>query len=358
MIRTLIQIPQYRLFHRIGFPRKLPLNVTVSVTYNCNSRCLTCYVWKRKAKDLTLEELDRVFQSLGKAPYWFTISGGEPFLRRDIVEICQSIYRHCHPGVINIPTNGLLFSLIPDKARQIIEFCPQTNVVINLSLDAIGSNHDRIRNVPGNWEKALKTYEGLRALHYPNFQLGIHSVISVHNVQTFPNIYDYLMKELKPDSYVTEIAEERVELDTVGTGITPSLEEYSKAIDFLSSRLRQERFNGFSRITQAFRLQYYGMVKRTLAEKRQVIPCYAGFASAHIAPDGDVWACCIKAEPIGNLREVNYDFRKIWFSPKANELRQRIKDKECYCPLANASYTNMLCHIPTLWRAGWRVIRK
>src|SRR5262249_39820121 len=88
--------------------------------------------------------------------------------------------------------------------------------------------------------------------------------------------------------------------------------------------------------------------KRTLVEQRQIIPCMAGVASAQIAPNGDVWTCCIRAESVGNLREHGYDFRTTWNTVKANELRRSIKAGECYCPLANASYTNMLCHTPTL----------
>jgi len=101
-------------------------------------------------------------------------------------------------------------------------------------------------------------------------------------------------------------------------------------------------------MTQSFRNRYYDIVKQTLVEKRQIIPCLAGLASAQIAPNGDVWTCCIRAESVGNLRDHNYNFRETWSTPKADELRRSIKAGECYCPLANASYTNMLCHIPTL----------
>ena len=153
---------------------------------------------------------------------------------------------------------------------------------------------------------------------------------------------------MQPDQYITEIAEERVELDTVGLGITPSVEKYSVAIDTLVASLKDHEVKGISRVTQAFRKQYYEIVKRTLREHRQIIPCAAGVASAQIAPNGDVWTCCIRAESMGNLREHNYDFSKVWNTPRAGELRRSIKAGECYCPLANASYTNMLLHPPTV----------
>ncbi len=357
MLDILVQVPQYQSFRLLGYPRKLPLNITLSITSRCNSRCKTCNIWQRETKveELSVEELRQVLKSLGHTPYWFTLSGGEPFLRKDIADICRIVYSHCQPGIINIPTNGLLSETIPETVREIATSCPKTHIVVNLSLDGIGPDHDNIRNVPGNWDKAMKTYGALRNLGSPNLEVGVHTVVSRYNVNSVPQIYDYVASELKPDSYITEIAEERVELGTIEAGITPSLEEYAPTIDYLSNKLKESKFSNVSKITQGFRLQYYDLVKQILKENRQVIPCYAGFASAQITPSGDVWMCCIKAVPIGNLREADYDFPKVWFSDTANEMRSNIKRKECYCPLANASYTNMLCHPPTLTKVGWRV---
>jgi MoaA/NifB/PqqE/SkfB family radical SAM enzyme len=194
---------------------------------------------------------------------------------------------------------------------------------------------------------AKETLSRLKKLSYPNLTIGIHSVISKYNVKNFQEVYEGLNR-LQPDSYITEIAEERVELGTVGQKITPSLEDYSKAIDFLSGKIKAHQYNGISNITQAFRIQYYELVKKTLREKRQIIPCYAGFISGQIAPDGEVWACCIKAESMGNLRKVDYDFGKVWFSENAQRIREPIRKKQCFCPLANASYTNMLVSYRTM----------
>jgi hypothetical protein len=57
------------------------------------------------------------------------------------------------------------------------------------------------------------------------------------------------------------------------------------------------------------------------------------------------------------LREHGYDFRSVWTTAHADELRRSIKAGECYCPLANASYTNMLCHTPTLTSVALDVAR-
>jgi MoaA/NifB/PqqE/SkfB family radical SAM enzyme len=352
------RIFQYKLFRAVNHPIILPLSVTVSVTYRCNSRCKTCNVWKKKTNEFSLDEFDETFKSLKDAPFMFVMSGGEPILREDIVEICQSAYNRCKPGIITIPTNGILYDRIPKKVSEIAESCPRSQVVINLSIDGIENDHDEIRGIKGNFEKAMQTYEGLMSLEYPNLEIGVHSVISQFNVNEIPNIYKYFQRlsGINSFSYITEIAEERVELDNVGKGITPSPRDYAKVVNFLSDELQKEQFSGISKITQGFRLEYYKLVKRILAEKRQVIPCYAGFASAQIAPDGDVWQCCIKAEPIGNLRDTDYDFMAIWKSEKAKLARECVRRGECYCPMANASYTNMLCNLKTSLKVGAKVV--
>ena len=359
LTKVLPEIPVLKASYSTGRVLGLPVNITVSVSYRCNSRCKTCNVWLLPNDDLTLPEWDRVFESLGHAPYWFTFSGGEPTLRKDLPDMVASAYRHCRPGIINIPTNGIQHKVIPGRIERVLQAAPKSEVIINLSLDGVGCQHDEVRGVRNNWAHAVATYAALKELkkQYKHLTLGIHTVISNFNVDTFPELCEYVQRELKPDSYITEIAEERVELDTVGLGITPTAERYSVAIDALLESLHDQRLTGIAGVTQAFRRQYYEIVKRTLREHRQVIPCMAGVASAQIAPNGDVWTCCVRAQSMGNLREHNYDFGSVWRTREAGELRRSIKAGECYCPLANAAYTNMLMHGPTVTKVITDVAR-
>src|SRR5256714_355016 len=359
MTQVIPKIPVLKASYVTGRVFSLPINITVSVSYRCNSRCKTCNVWLLPNDDLVLDEWDRVFESLGKAPYWFTFAGAAPLTPPARPERAPGPTRHCRPGIINIPTNGIQDKVIPGRIAQIVQACPQAEVIVNLSLDGVGPKHDAIRGVKGNFARALRTYAALQALktRYPNLTLGVHTVISSFNVDSFAALCAFVQRELKPDSYITEIAEERVELDTVGLAITPPAEKYSVAIDTLLASLRAQRLSGLSQVTQAFRRQYYELVKRTLREQRQVIPCLAGIASAQIAPNGDVWTCCVRAESMGNLRAHDYDFARVWRTAKASELRRSIKAGECYCPLANAAYTNMLTHGPTLLKVATDVAR-
>lgn len=351
MVWLVSKIPFYYSFRRWGFPKKLPLNLTLSLTYRCNSRCKTCNIYKKVSDELSLEEWQRIFASIKRNVFWATLSGGEPFLKNEIGEVVASFYDECLPSVINIPTNGILKDRIVNAVNGICTHCKRSRIIVNVSIDDIGEQNNAIRGVEGDYEKAIETFQALKSTNHPNLSVGLHTVISKYNVSRIPHIYS-ILRQYQPDSYITEIAEERAELGTLGSGITPALQDYMEAVDFLANELKKINARRMGILTRAFRIEYYSLVKKILSEQRQVIPCYAGFSSAQIAPDGDVWMCCIKAESAGNLREAGYDFKKVWLSPKAESLREKIKKGECFCPLANAAYTNMLQNPRVLLKVG------
>ena len=358
MLNLIPKLPFYWTFRRFGWPRMLPFSIVVSVSFRCNSKCKTCDVWRKPNDDMTVEEWDRVFAKMGRGPLYITFTGGEPFLRKDTAEMVLSACHHCRPAVVTIPTNGILTKRIVDQVDRICADAPHTKIGINLSLDGIGEEHDEIRKVPGNWKKAIETWQALKELQarHENLVLTTHTVVSKFNLDRFFEIYAGL-QFLEPDSYITEVAEERVELDTMGWNITPEPNDYAPVADFLSQQARRRPVHGIARITQGFRAEYYQLAKRILYERRQVIPCYAGWASGHIAPNGDIWSCCIRAEPVGNLRDHGYDIRPIWFGERMATLRESIYAAECACPMANASYANMLLHPPTIAKVVSSVIQ-
>lgn len=353
-----LKLAAYRSFRRLGAPRLLPVNLTVSVTYTCPSRCKTCDIWQKKVDDFSVDEYRRTFASMAGVPVWVTVSGGDQFVRSDLPEIFAAIREVLRPKIINLPMNGLLTSQIEKQLPGIVAATRGAKLILNLSLDDVRERHDEIRGARNNWEKAMKALDLARRLQAesPHVTVGIHTVISRFNVERLPEIAREL-KALKPDSYITEVAEERVELKTIGKGITPSAAEYAKAADFLVAETRRARSrHPMGRLVEAFRLEYYELCKEILARGEQVIPCYAGWASAQIAPDGHVWGCCVRAESVGNLRENGYDMARVWFSPEADRFRRSVLRKECACPLANASYTNLLLSPRSLARVARNLV--
>jgi len=363
---------RYRLArHQLTGPG-MPLNLTFSVTNICQSKCKTCYIWRlykehpqKRSEELTLEEIEKIFRSMGHV-YVFNISGGEPFLRKDLKDIIALACSQLTPGVIHIPTNAIAVNRVEKQTLAILNLMqkvsPQTQLTVKPSLDHIGAKHDDIRGVPGNFKKVLELFHRLREVQkdYPNFHVELGTVISRWNVSDISEIADYV-SGLGVDSYRNEIAEQRSEMFNTDNDITPDTDQYEKAIDAFVQRLRRNMRDKvlFQKITNAFRLVYYGLAIRILRENRQVIPCYGGISNAHMTPYGDIWACCTLGydRPMGNLREYEYDFPALWQSRQAVRVRNFIRKRNCACPLANQTYSNMLMHTPSLLRVLREIIK-
>jgi MoaA/NifB/PqqE/SkfB family radical SAM enzyme len=351
----LANLALYRAAHATGRGKPLPINLTVSVTYSCPSRCSTCDIWQKKVDDLSVDEYARIFPTLEKVPIWVTISGGDQFIRSDLDEIVKLIKAEIEPKIVNIPMNGIITERIHSLLPKIAAHTRGSQLVLNLSVDEIGTEHDRLRGAPGNWDKLLGVAELIRDLKktYDHVVLGVHTVISRLNVARIPDIEREARAIFRPDSYITEVAENRVELKTMDKAITPDPADYRRAVAHLKETIRQHRSRlPVARLVESLRLEYYDLASRILEEKRQVIDCYAGWASAHLAPDGNVWGCCVRAESLGNVRDLGYDFRTVWRGADADAFRASVKNKECACPLANASYTNLLLDVPSLARVS------
>src|SRR5207237_1954846 len=99
-------IDSMKFSDKLGYLRYLvdkrgmkPVYLIVGLTYDCNSFCRTCFHWeqlrKNKEHELSLEELQRTFDSLGDLLF-IVMSGGEPFLRRDLPQVCEALATKNH----------------------------------------------------------------------------------------------------------------------------------------------------------------------------------------------------------------------------------------------------------------------
>ncbi len=351
---------------RIGLvtpPR--PINVTFSVTRNCQSRCRTCYIWKQECREeLSLPRIESLFRSIGWT-YFFNVSGGEPFLREDLPEIVGLACRYMRPAVIHIPTNALAPGRIETMTERILAIisteAPGTVLTIKPSMDGIGADHDEIRGVPGNFERLLDTLERLKALRcsHSNLHVGVGTVISRFNAANLLKIIDFA-GTLGVDTYINEVAEEREEFFNIGSGITPAGESYGEIMEVFKKavRSRMKGMRPLSRVTTAMRLVYYDIVTDYLRTGKQVIPCYAALMNVHVNSDGGIWPCAILAYR-GQMGTVgdDTDFLDIWKSRKAADIRASIRRKECACPLANQAYSNILLHPKSLLRVMWIALK-
>jgi len=326
-----------------------PASLAISVTHRCNLRCKTCGVIKKKHDELLVYEYERIFKSIGKSVKWVTITGGEPFLREDLLSILNAVSSIFEPKAVTIATNGYFTDRIIKTAKDISFSYPSVRYILNISIDGIGPLHNRIRNSKDSFDKAMETFQELKDVNIPNLKIGFHTVISKFNVNTISDLYDYL-NNFNPAHHHFEIAQTRSELNVSGEDIAPSLSEYVDAIDSILSKDMKTSDDIIDNMITGFRRKYYSLSIEILERKEQVIPCYSGFASAQIGPNGDLWPCCVLSKTMGNLRGVNYDFDKVWKSKSAADIRRNIRDGRCYCAMANSCYINMLLNPATAFK--------
>lgn len=354
--------------HGLSKPPR-PINVTFSVTRRCQSRCRTCFIWKecppdQSGNELELPSIEMLFRSIGWT-YFFNVSGGEPFLRKDLPEIITLACRHLKPAVIHIPTNALMPERIEEATESILSIIeaesPGTVLSVKPSFDGVGELHDAIRGVPGNFGKlmdTLKRLDGLRREHR-HLHVGVGTVVSRFNQDRLDEIIAFA-GELGVDTYINEVAEEREEFFNLGSGITPDGDSYAGIMKLFKENVRSglKGMKLLSRITTAMRVVYYDLAARILKEGRQVIPCYAGILNVHINSDGGVWPCAVLAYrgEMGRIGESR-DFLDIWNSPEARRTRKDIANGECACPLANQAYSNILLHPKSLIKTLWIALR-
>ncbi len=350
------RIPLYWLSRATGSVPPLPISIALSLTNRCSSRCRTCNIWKvqkerpeRIRDELTTEEWGRILRSIGHGPLWFTLTGGEPFLRTDLEGIVSHIARHNRPRYLNIATSAIYPEKTADTVGSILAILPRRTVLtVNVSIDNIGKRYDSLRGVPlgfRNVERSIALLKGLKA-NYPNLIIGTNIVLSKHNEKRFEQIYAHISDKLQPDSIVCELGAAR-EAFFFHEDISIPGGRCKELLDFLIRKEGQKETR--ARIIRRFRRGYYRLIKARLFSRKSV-GCYAGYASAEISSTGEVWECSIRADSMGSLREHGYDFRRVWGSGRAREIRKCIRDERCMCTGANPNYTSLLCNLDSLPR--------
>jgi MoaA/NifB/PqqE/SkfB family radical SAM enzyme len=308
-----------------------PVYMILGLTYDCNSFCRTCFNWeqlrKNKEHELSLEEIKKTLSSLDDL-HFVVMSGGEPFLRRDIADVCEALATINHAKQITIPTGAISSNLIAKQVEQVVTRCPDTQIVVNLSIDHIGEKHDWIRGVPGAYEKLKKTYAQLIPLRdeHSNLTVNMHTCLCTYNVDDL----DFIAASVKSD--FPEISFHSFEMlrgDQPDKNIQPiSTDRYREVLPQLEKYWTSYRnYDGFLRFVKMYSRQ---VELEVLEKETQARPCYAGTISGVIDARGEVKLCELR-DAVGNLRDTEYDFGALWFSPEADRQRASIAAKECHC---------------------------
>ncbi len=176
--------------HLLQFSADKKPVVVWNMTRRCNLKCVHCYAQALEEDgkdDISTERAKEIINDLAAfgAPVML-FSGGEPLVRKDLVELAHHAVGKGMRAVIS--TNGTLIT--KEKAKELKEVGLS---YVGISLDGGEEVHDKFRAVPGSFKKALQGIENCQA---EGLKVGLRFTINKRNVSEVPKLFE-LVRDLE-----------------------------------------------------------------------------------------------------------------------------------------------------------------
>ncbi len=338
-LKNLLKLPlyftrgvKYHAAGRIYTPK--PIWATLHVTHRCNARCIMCSDVmctdsKRWASEneLTVAEIGRIFRNpLFDSVEHFSLSGGEPTQREDLVEIAQTVLDSC-PRIKNmsISTNGLESDLVVETVQRILTLpnCESLNrLTVSISLDGSGDTHQKIRKFPQAFERATETIKRLQSLE-SNTPLHLCStcVVQPLNLSNLVQLQEFAKGLGLPMSFIPVWVSESFVEDTTGNAPLRLTHQHLERLKVLIGHEMQPDLPLSNFISWQ---EYFKIVS---GGKRR-LPCFLLHHYVGVDSDGTLYTCYAYCPSgYGNARDELPD--KIWYSERAKEIRGRLEKDFC-----------------------------
>lgn len=283
---------------------KTPNDLVLAITYMCNSRCRMCNIWKKEAQPiLELSEYKKLPNNIRDV----NLTGGEPFLHPQLIEIIKILLSKNPKVRIIISSNGFATELIKEKLLEIIKIKP--DIGIGISLDGIGTVHDQIRGIPGGYDKVMKTIAMLQNLGIKNLRLAFTA--GDYNINELSKVYK-LSKELGIQFTLAAIHNAENYFNTVDNKIT-KISDFEREFNLLI----REELADFSPKKWLRAYFAYALLQFIKTGKR-LLPNYSGKDNVFIDPLGDVYPSDVSGHVMGNLTKFD-NFKDLFKSEQAQE---------------------------------------
>ncbi len=327
--------------------RERKLNTVIFfVTSRCNAACETCFYHEQlnQKGDLTFAQIEKTSRSMPKiTDLW--LSGGEPTLRKDINKIVDLFVEHNGINRLIIPTNALIKTRVYETVQHALGSHQSIKeLYLNVALDGYGATHDRIRGVPGNWEKALECIEYLYPLKEEfgsRFRLNVNTVICAANYFEIEKLSEFLWSNYRLDGQYFNIIRGETKAGEQIKAVPPgSLPEIYRHAANLTKRYAdrmfaeddsQRRFIKSVAYVGTIMTHYRHQHANFSRKSAWSFPCTAGETVAVIEYNGDVRACEL-LEKFASLSDFDYDFSALWdHNSRQEELTRIDGGKTCWC---------------------------
>ena len=315
----------------------MPVYLVYFISDICNAKCKHCLLadgahpnWEKPSlaltkQQLTLEEIDKVSASLGKGSLMFLLpTGGEPFLRKDIGEVIKIFHKNTGVPNVGIPTNGSMTARTVSIVEDVLESCPELDLHIDVSLDGVGKDHDDLRVLPGLFDKSIATYKALREVekHYKNFSVQIETTVSSYNEDKLVENYDWFRENLDVDTVFTLLTRGKPKEPAAKFFDVAKYEEYAKLMerDYKSGSLKGYDTFPMADFINAKRIVRHKLIAKIVRDEQVPDPVLCRESRGlPVRQRRHLSLRAAHGPRLGNVRDVGYDFKKIWFSKEADE---------------------------------------
>lgn len=307
-----------------------PRRLTLQITNLCNSRCKMCHIWRiypdgneDVGRELsTAEWLVLIERAVESGVSHIDVTGGEPFMKPGIVDLCAGIMRLL--GFTSIVTNAVTPGATAIKIGRILKAAPSdATLSVTVSIDGLPGTNAELRGIADGYDRACRLLRSLRAMKEGGAGLltNVSFTIQQENHSELIPLLEALLDADLIDSPENFFFRPVASLHYYRT----SNEGAAADVVRREIELAQEHFDFASRIP------FLEGVKVNLADPaRMVLPCYALFASCWVDPYGNVSPCVTMTDNhIGNVRNHNLDIIGVWHSSQADEIRSMIADDSC-----------------------------
>ena len=330
-----------------------PVSMVHFVTRNCNARCSHCFIDFDDPNtfkgDLKLDEIKRISTKLGWQLRNVNLTGGEPFLRKDLFEVAQCYLDNTSIGSIYITSHGYFTDRTCAFVERYLEagYNRDHHLFFSISIDDFPEAHDVNRRVKGLFERAMETLHWLQQYRDRRVLVNVNLTVIPANYSRIGDIYEYLVSEQGVQAFTTTIMREE------GVArIDPALREslylaYRDLNARIHRDLRSGRILGFEgtalgALVNAKNVVMHEQIEKTFRTGEFISTCYAGEVFLVLEANGDVRPCEMLPNVMGNVRDAGYDLGRIWRSHEALKTRKYIVDTNCHCTYECAWSLNTL----------------
>ncbi len=314
-----------------------PTDVSIITTYRCQMRCKMCDIWENptdKKQEITAKELE-ILPNFK----FVNITGGEPFVRRDLEDIVEVMMRKSSRIVIS--TSGWH----TDRIIKLAERFP--SIGIRVSIEGLAQKNDDLRGREGSFDRAMRLLLTLKDMGVKDIGYGC----TVSNKNSDDMLWLYKLSRELGMEFATAAFHNSYYFHKDDNEITNKNEVIGNFHKLIEELLKENSPKSWFRAF--FNL---GLINYIRGNPR-MLPCEAGSANFFIEPYGEVYPCNgleerYWKESMGNIRTAE-SFDALWNSEQAQKVRGLVRTcpKNCWMVGTAAPVMKKYIKHPATWVA-------